>query len=273
MDFVSRYESHPWNSDYDVSYSQEEHQTWQYLYQRQIQILEGRAVPEFIEGLKKLALSQTHIPQIADVNQALKSYTHWQVRPVKCVISSQEFFTMLSQAHFPVATFIRRAEDIDYITEPDIFHELFGHIPLYTVPAYAHFVQSYAKLALSYPEKDWNLFLRLFWFTVEFGLIQTPDGMRIYGGGILSSYKETLTCLQRDDALRAYFDPVSVLRTGYRIDILQNIYYVISNFKDLFDLVDVDFKKIIMRSQELGKFPALYPPKSSECEQISNKLY
>lgn len=272
MNFASRYESHPWDSHYHVNYTQEEHQTWHFLYQRQIQILEGRAVPQYIEGLQKLSLSQTHIPQIAQVNQALQPYSDWQVRPVQCVISSQEFFTMLSQAHFPVATFIRRAEDIDYITEPDIFHELFGHIPLYTVPEYAHFVQSYAKLALTYPEKDWNLFLRLFWFTVEFGLIQTVDGMRIYGGGILSSYKETLTCLDRDDALRAYFDPVSVLRTGYRIDILQNIYYVIADFKELFDLIDIDFGKIIARAQALGKFPALYPTKNAEDGQKSNKI-
>ncbi len=271
MDFASRYESHPWDNQYHVDYTSEEHQTWSFLYQRQIQILEGRAVTEYIEGLKRLSFSQTTIPQIADVNQALKPYTHWQVRPVKCVISSKEFFTMLSQACFPVATFIRRAEDIDYITEPDIFHELFGHIPLYTVPEYAHFVQAYAKLALSYPEKDWNLFLRLFWFTVEFGLIQTPEGTRIYGGGILSSYKETLTCLDRDDALRAYFNPVSVLRTGYRIDLLQNIYYVIADFKDLFNLINVDFREIIERAQVLGKFPALYPPKNHEHDQKSNK--
>ncbi len=273
MGFVSRYESNAWDSNNFVHYSPEENKTWQYLFQRQIQILEGRAVPEYIEGLKKLNFSPDAIPQIPDVNRILKEYSDWQVQPVKCAISSKEFFTLLSNANFPVATFIRRWEDIDYITEPDIFHELFGHIPLYTVSNYSNFVKSYAKLALSFPEKDWNLFLRLFWFTVEFGLIQTRDGLRIYGGGILSSYSETLSCLQRDESLRVYFDPVSVLRTPYRIDILQNIYYVIQDFQDLFGLIGLDFKKTIERARELGAFPALYPPVVREGAQKSNKLY
>ncbi|HBB53298.1 MAG TPA: phenylalanine 4-monooxygenase [Legionellales bacterium] len=273
MGFVSRYESNEWDDKGYVNYSSQEHDTWKFLYERQIQIVEGRAVPEYIEGLKKLELNHLGIPQLPDVNERLKKFSNWQVQPVKCAISSEEFFMLLSQAHFPVATFIRLEEDIDYITEPDIFHELFGHIPLYTVKHYADFVQEYAKIALTYPASDWNAFLRLFWFTVEFGLIQTPQGMRIYGGGILSSYSETLSCLERDESLRAYFDPVSVLRTPYRIDILQNIYYVIQDFKDLFDLVHLDFKKILERAKSLGKFPALYPLKESENVQNSHKLY
>ena len=236
-------------------------------------MIEGRAVPQYIEGLKKLGLSTHEIPQIPDINQTLKLYSNWQVYPVKCAISSKEFFTLLSQAYFPVATFIRRQEDMDYITEPDIFHELFGHIPLYTVEPYAKFVQEYAKLALTYPEKDWNLFLRLFWFTVEFGLIQTTQGMRIYGGGILSSYKETLSCLNRDESLRVYFDPISVLRTPYRIDILQNIYYVIQDFHDLFNLTRLDFNRVIERARLLGMFPPLYPKLVQDDVQKTNKLY
>lgn len=273
MSFVSRYESNEWDQQGYVEYSDEENKTWKFLYERQIQILEGRAVSQYIDGLKQLNFSHDTIPQIPEVNQSLKKFSNWQVVPVKCAISSEKFFTLLSQAQFPVATFIRRQEDIDYITEPDIFHELFGHIPLYTVKHYGDFVQTYAQLALTYPPSDWNAFLRLFWFTVEFGLIQTPNGLRIYGGGILSSYAETLSCLQRDESLRVYFDPVSVLRTPYRIDILQNIYYVIQDFKDLYTLIHLDFPQVLERAKALGKFPALYPPKETEHLQSLHKPY
>ena len=165
---------------------------------------------------------------------------------------------------FPVATFIRRQEDLDYITEPDIFHEVFGHIPLLTNPYYANFVSDFAKIALSHPKEDWYMFLRLFWFTIEFGLIETTEGLRIYGGGILSLYSETKTALTTDAAIRAYFEPVSVFRTPYRIDVLQAIYYVIKDFSVMYDLTKLDYNAILKRVRELGMWQALHPPKNQE---------
>lgn len=256
--FVSRYKAHQPDVLGYVQYSDEEHKVWSYLFDRQSQIIQGRAVPEFVTGLQRLQLNAHYIPQIAQVNESLKPYSAFQVEPVAAVISSEAFFKLLSESKFPVATFIRRWEDINYITEPDIFHEIFGHIPLLTEPSYAAFVQSYAEKALKFPPETWNYFLRLFWFTIEFGLIETPEGLRIYGGGILSSYGETMSCLTTDESMRVMFDPISVLRTPYRIDRIQPIYYVIKSFKTLDDILELHFEKILQRAKSLGMWPKLY---------------
>jgi phenylalanine-4-hydroxylase len=256
--FVSRYVAHQPDAQLYVDYSKEEHQIWQKLYQRQIGILPGRAVDEFIQGLQKLNLSDSQIPQIPELNQSLKQCSDWQVKPVAAVISSQEFFSLLSQRYFPVATFIRRPEDLDYITEPDVFHEIFGHIPLLTQPSYGDFIANYAKLALSFPEKDWNYFLRLFWFTIEFGLMERPEGLRIYGGGILSSYGETLSCLTTDACYRVLFEPVAAFRTPYRIDKIQPVYFLLKNFDALQAIIHYNFTEILSRTKQLGMFEALY---------------
>jgi phenylalanine-4-hydroxylase len=256
--FVSRYTAHLPDASGFVQYSAEEHQVWQYLFLRQSKILKGRAVPEFIQGLKRLHLNATHIPQIHEVNEHLKPWSVFKVEPVAAVISSESFFNLLSQAKFPVATFIRNWQDIDYITEPDIFHEIFGHVPLLTVPEYASFIQTYAQKALDFPSDTWNFFLRLFWFTIEFGLIETRQGLRIYGGGILSSYGETMSCLISDESMRVFFDPITVLRTPYRIDRIQPIYYVIKSFKLLDEILNLDFKAVLARARALGMWPKLY---------------
>jgi len=260
MKFVSRYTAHQPDENFVVDYTLSEHQIWQCLYTRQEKILPGRAVNAFISGLQLLKMSRTHIPQIPQINEQLKQLSDWQVKPVAAVISSEAFFTLLSQGYFPVATFIRSQDDLDYITEPDIFHELFGHVPLLTHSSYANFIKKYAKIALTFPKHDWNAFLRLFWFTIEFGLIETEDGLRIYGGGILSSYGETRSCLTSDASLRAQFDPVSILRTPYRIDRIQPLYFVIKDFLVLQQIIDLDFANILSRVHELGMFPPLYEP-------------
>lgn len=258
MKFVSRYQAHQPTEDGSVLYSDTENQTWKFLYERQEGILPGRAVSEFCQGLELLNLSRDRIPQIPEINLVLAQHSAWQLKPVAAVISSFEFFSLLSQAYFPVATFIRRPEDMDYITEPDVFHEIFGHVPLLTHDKYANFVQTYARLALSFPESDWNFFLRLFWFTIEFGLIETSQGLAIYGGGILSSFGETTSCLVSDQSIRALYDPISILRTPYRIDQIQPLYYVIKNFTVLHEILQLDFVKILARVRELGMFPPLY---------------
>ena len=258
MKVVSRYESYPVDERGYVPYSKEDHNVWRFLYERQIQILENRAVDEFIVGLKKLELSADSIPQVPDLNLRLATVSSWQVVPVAAVIPANEFFSLLANRKFPVATFIRRQEDIDYITEPDVFHEIFGHVPLLTNTFYGDFVSDFATIALNHPKDDWYMFLRLFWFTIEFGLIETAKGMRIYGGGILSSYSETMSALTTDASIRAYFEPISVFRTPYRIDILQSIYYVIKDFSVMYDLCKLDYITILKRARELRMWPPLY---------------
>ena len=264
MKFVSRYQSHPVDSHQCVHYPNEDNETWAYLYERQMTLLQGRAINAYIEGLEKLALPKTHIPQIPEVNKTLKLYSDWSLAPVEAVISSARFFELLSQKHFPVATFIRRREDIDYITEPDVFHEIYGHVPLLTNPFYAGFIEQYAKIALTYPKEDWNLFLRLFWFTIEFGLVQTEDGMRIYGGGILSSYGETMTCLDTYLSYHVYMNPITALRTPFRIDMIQPIYFVIPHLNYLQSLLELDFSKAFKEVRQSGLFYPLFPKPEQE---------
>ncbi|MFA5960634.1 MAG: phenylalanine 4-monooxygenase [Tatlockia sp.] len=259
MEFVSGYVSHIPDKEGLIAYSNEEHRVWQLLYDRQINILPGRACPTFIQGLKSLGLSAEKIPQLPELSAKLKALTGWQVSPVKALISAREFFELLSNKYFPAATFIRTEEEIDYVKEPDIFHELFGHCPMLTDPVYAEFVHSYAVKVLSLPETEWALLQRLFWFTVEFGLINTAEGLRAYGGGILSSISETAYSVESDIPMRVLFDPVVAFRTPYRIDRLQPVYFVIDKYQTLYNFVESDITYFIERARELGEFPPLFP--------------
>ena len=207
MEFVSNYQSKIPNAEGYVEYSPEEHTVWKILFERQQKILPNRACDAFISGLSKLEFSANQIPQLPIVSKRLKALTGWQVTPVQALISAREFFELLSQRLFPAATFIRRADELDYIKEPDIFHELFGHGPMLCDGVFADFVQAYARLVLSFPEHQWPLLQRLFWFTVEFGLIKSADGYRAYGGGILSSVSETIYSVESAVPMRLFFEP------------------------------------------------------------------
>lgn len=259
MEFVSSYVSHQPDSEGFVDYSDDENQVWQTLYQRQIDILPGRACTAFLKGLETLALSKDCIPQLPDVNKYLESSTGWRVSPVPALISAEAFFKLLAKRQFPAATFIRSMEELDYVKEPDIFHELFGHCPLLTQPHYAEFVQQYAQFVLESKESLWPLLQRLFWFTVEFGLIRENGVLRAYGGGILSSIGETPYSIESDEPMRVIFNPVTAFRTPYRIDRMQPVYFIIENFKQLFDFVQQDIDGLIARARQLGEFPPFFP--------------
>lgn len=259
MEFVSSYVSHQPNDQGYVDYSDAENKVWKTLYERQIEILPGCACDAFLEGLDVLALSKDGIPQLPDVNERLANATGWQVSPVPALISAEAFFKLLSRRHFPAATFIRSMEELDYVKEPDIFHELFGHCPLLTQPHFAEFLQQYAQFVLDSHQTIWPLLQRLFWFTVEFGLIREKGGLRAYGGGILSSFKETPYSIESDVPMRVMFEPATAFRTPYRIDQLQPIYFVIENYKQLFDFVQQDISGLINRARELGEFPPFFP--------------
>ena len=259
MEFVSRYVSHKPDAKGNVNYSDEEHRIWQILYERQMKIIPGRACKEFIKGLQCLGLSSDRIPQLPDVSERLLALTGWRVAPVAALISARAFFELLAKKQFPAATFIRCEEEIDYVQEPDVFHEIFGHCPMLTNQVYADFIQNFALKVLTFPEENWALLQRLFWFTVEFGLINTEDGLRAYGGGILSSISETAYSVESDVPLRAIFDPVTAFRMPYRIDMLQRVFFVINDYQTLYDFVLSDISYFIGRAKELGEYPPFFP--------------
>ncbi len=258
MKFVSRYVSHPPDAQGMVVYSDEENRIWKILYERQQKLLPGRACDEFLQGLTALKLTPDKIPQLPDVSNRLKALTGWQVQPVAALISAREFFELLASRRFPSATFIRCEEELNYIQEPDIFHELFGHCPMLANPVYADFVHEYALRVLTFPESQWPLLQRLFWFTVEFGLIHTAQGIRAYGGGILSSIQETVYSVESDLAMRVFFDPVVAFRTPYRIDQLQAVYFVIHDYQELYRLVTLNITELLQRAHALGEYPPFF---------------
>jgi phenylalanine-4-hydroxylase len=257
----SKYVSHPADPDGKINWSDEENIIWQELMSAQLDIIQGRACDEFIEGLALLNLPKNHIPQLEDVSKVLRRATGWEVAQVPALINFDEFFQLLANKQFPVATFIRDRNDFKYLQEPDVFHEIFGHCPLLTNPAFAHFTHTYGKLGLAASKEDRAYLARMYWFTVEFGLMKTPQGDRIYGGGILSSPEETIYALQSQQAVRLALDPVEVLRTPYRIDIIQPIYFLIDNFEHLFELSQMDIMSLLEDAKKLGLHPAKFPPK------------
>lgn len=242
-----------------IPYTAEEDSVWRDLYERQIKIIENRACDEYIEGLRVLNLPTDRVPQCTEVSAVLTKATGWAVAPVAALIPFDEFFTLLANRKFPAASFIRSREELDYLKEPDIFHEVFGHCPLLTNQVYADFVQKYGELGLAANQKERMLLARLFWFTIEFGLINTSAGVRIYGAGILSSKEETIYALENPVPQRKPFSALDALRTPYRYDIKQPIYFVIDSYHDIFDLIHTDIMGLIRESQALGEFSPEYP--------------
>lgn len=245
-----------------IHWSREENEIWQQLYERQVTLLPGRACSQYMQGLDLLKLSEDRIPQLRDIDEVLMRETGWKTAEVPALINFTDFFTLLANKQFPVATFIRSKEEFDYLQEPDIFHEIFGHCPLLTNPAFAHFTHTYGKLGLAANKEDRGYLARLYWFTVEFGLLKTPEGLRIYGGGILSSPGETHYALESDIPERYDLKPVDVLRTPYRIDIMQPLYYVLEEFDNLFDIAQMDIMALVEQAKALGLFEPKFPQKN-----------
>lgn len=265
------YLSHQPDSHGHIHYSDDEHAMWQALLARQAKQTPNRACVEYLQGLDKLNLPPTRIPQLQDIDEVLQATTGWQTAAVPALISFGKFFKLLANKSFPVATFIRRFEDMNYIEEPDIFHEIIGHCPLLTHPAFATFNETYGKLGLTATKEERGFLARLYWFTIEFGLVGSSiESRRIYGGGILSSPSETVYALsnepknqpQNRPEYRA-FDLLDVLRTPYRIDQIQPIYYVIDELDTLFDIIDSDIMGMVKKAMSLGLFEPTYPPKVS----------
>lgn len=217
-------------------YSAQDQKTWALLLARQRALLPGRACAEFLAGLDAIGLPETRIPEFAELNRRLAAATGWQLVAVHGLIPDEMFFRHLAQRRFPVTWWIREAEQLDYLPEPDLFHDLFGHVPLLMNPIYADYLQAYGRGGLAARgSAGLTMLARLYWYTVEFGLITTPQGLRIYGAGIVSSRSESVYCLDSVLPNRIGFDLRRIMRTRYRIDTFQSTYFVIDNLQQLFD--------------------------------------
>jgi phenylalanine-4-hydroxylase len=234
-------------------YSEADHATWRLLFERQRKLLQGRACREHLDGLEALAVAAGGIPDFRRLNAVLEGATGWRIVAVPGLVPDAVFFAHLAQRRFPSTCFIRRRDQLDYLEEPDIFHDICGHVPLLMNPVFADYMQAYGQGGLKALGLGHLRHLaRLYWYTVEFGLIATPAGLRIYGSGILSSAGESIYCLDDPRPLRIGFALERVMRTRYVIDRFQEIYFVIDDFQQLFDATRPDFAPIYREVAGLG---------------------
>jgi phenylalanine-4-hydroxylase len=224
------------------NYAQAEHDVWITLYERQTALLPGRACDAFLRGLDALDLHRSGIPDFKRINEELRRLTGWTVVAVPGLVPDDVFFDHLANRRFPAGQFIRKPHELDYLQEPDIFHDVFGHVPMLTDPTFADYMQAYGRggqRALGLGRLA-NL-ARLYWYTVEFGLMETPQGLRIYGAGIVSSRTESIFALDDPSPNRIGFDLERVMRTPYRIDDFQQVYFVIPSIQTLQEVTLRDF--------------------------------
>jgi phenylalanine-4-hydroxylase len=232
-----------------AGYTADEHAVWDFLYRRQRDILGSRADKALIDGHEALNLNRGGIPKFAVINEELKRRTGFTVVAVPGLVPDEVFFTHLANRRFPAGQFIRGRHQLDYLQEPDIFHDVFGHVPLLTNPVFADYMEAYGKGGLRAMKfgRLKNL-AALYWYTVEFGLIETPQGVRIYGAGISSSKDESIFSLEDPSPNRLRFNLERVMRTDYRIDDFQQTYFVIRSYDELFRAtVDTDFAPLYAR--------------------------
>jgi phenylalanine-4-hydroxylase len=222
-------------------YTAADHDTYRRLYARQVQQLPGLACDEFISAVQQLGTPE-QIPHFDAVSEKLMKATAWQIVSVPGLIPEEAFFALLADRRFPVTDWIRKPEEFDYVVEPDVFHDLFGHVPLLFNRSFADYMQAYGAGGLKASRLDaCELLARLYWYTVEFGLIHTPQGLRSYGAGILSSSSELRHSVRAHEPRRVGFDLARIMRSRYRIDSFQATYFVIDSFQQLFDATAPDF--------------------------------
>ena len=244
----------PW-----ADYSATDHEVWATLFARQREILVGRASDEFLSCQQAMGMTPDRIPKFDELNPVLRKATGWELIGVEGLLPELDFFDHLANRRFPVTWWIRKPEQLDYLSEPDLFHDLFGHVPLLMNPVFADYMQAYGRGGVKAhgigPEALVNL-TRLYWYTVEFGLIRQPDGLRIYGSGIVSSKGESIHCLESDAPNRIGFDLERVMRTRYRIDSYQKTYFVIDSYEQLIEATQPDFTPIYAKLARQPSVPA-----------------
>jgi phenylalanine-4-hydroxylase len=244
----------PWSD-----YTRTDHEVWATLFARQQRLLEGRASEEFLRMQAAMGMTAGEIPKFDDLNRSLRAATGWEIIGVEGLLPELDFFDHLANRRFPVTWWIRTPEQLDYLAEPDLFHDLFGHVPLLMNPVFADYIAAYGRGGVKAhaigPEALANL-TRLYWYTVEFGLIREAGGLRIYGAGILSSKGESIHCLESAAPNRIGFDLERIMRTRYRIDSYQKTYFVIDSYAQLMDATRPDFTPIYARLAATESIPA-----------------
>lgn len=246
-----------------ITYTEEENSVWRDLYARQEPNVRKMAAPDYLTGFDKLALPADRVPQCSEVSDVLRTHTGWKVEPVPALIGFGRFYSMLADRTFPAASFIRSRKDFDYIKEPDIFHEIFGHTPMLTDPRFAAFSEAIGKAGKKLEAKDYSWLIRLYWFTIEFGLTKVDGVYKSLGSGLASSPTELPHSVAAPEVIRRPFDVIDILRTPYRIDIHQPLYYVLEDIDDLFRAAERDLTADIRKAQSLGLFAPLYPLEKS----------
>jgi phenylalanine-4-hydroxylase len=235
-----------WLEPAQRDYTRDDHAIWDDLYARQMDILPGRAASAFLAGTQKLALGRGGVPEFARLSYELGGLTGWSVVPVPMLIPDHVFFWHLANRRFPAGNFIRTRETFDYIQEPDVFHDVFGHVPMLADPVYADYMQAYGRAGWKAMRYNRLKSLgALYWYTVEFGLIMESDGLRAYGAGILSGPAEAVFALEGQSPNRIFLNVDRAMRTDYVIDDLQPTYFVIESLGDLYhQTVDRDFDRL-----------------------------
>jgi phenylalanine-4-hydroxylase len=237
-------------------YGAAEHATWRTLYERQLQLLPGRACDEFVHGMRALPIGAEQIPDFRALSEVLLQRTGWQVVAVPGLVPDEVFFEHLANRRFPAGNFIRSPDRLDYLEEPDVFHDVFGHVPMLMDPSMADFIQAYGQGGLRAQRLGHLARLaRVYWYTVEFGLVRQDAGLRIYGAGIASSFTESLFALDDPSPNRVRFALERVMRTLYRIDDFQETYFVIGGLDELLSLARIDFAPLYERASAEAEFP------------------
>lgn len=230
------------------NYTPQEHAVWKTLFERQSKLLPGRACDEFVRGMQDLPIGPDQIPNFEQLSETLSQRTGWQIVAVPGLVPDDVFFEHLAHRRFPAGHFIRKPHELDYLEEPDVFHDVFGHVPMLMNPAIADYIQAYGEGGLRAKRLGvLEKLARVYWYTVEFGLVKQPDGLRVYGAGIASSAKETVFSVEDDSPNRVAFDLERVMRTNYRIDDFQETYFVLDNLNDLLKLARIDFAPLYER--------------------------
>ena len=230
------------------NYTPQEHAVWKTLFERQSKLLPGRACDEFVRGMQDLPIGPDQIPNFEQLSETLSQRTGWQIVAVPGLVPDDVFFEHLAHRRFPAGHFIRKPHELDYLEEPDVFHDVFGHVPLLMNPAIADYIQAYGEGGLRAKRLGvLEKLARVYWYTVEFGLVKQPDGLRVYGAGIASSATETVFSVEDDSPNRVAFDLERVMRTNYRIDDFQETYFVLDNLNDLLELARIDFAPLYER--------------------------
>jgi len=225
-----------------ANYTAQEHAVWKTLFERQGRLLPGRACDEFIQGMKDLPIGAEQIPNFDQLSDILVQRTGWQVVAVPGLVPDEVFFEHLANRRFPAGQFIRKPHELDYLEEPDVFHDVFGHVPMLMNPVIADYIQAYGEGGLRARKLGvLEKLARVYWYTVEFGLVRQRDGLRIYGAGIVSSATETVFSLEDASPNRLRFDLERVMRTRYRIDDFQESYFVLEHLDELLGLAHIDF--------------------------------